>query len=417
MHALKRIASLMVLSTALVAQERPTLAVLDFDGYGISEPEVAALINRLRTNMTQLDQYRIIERGLMIDILREQDFQMSGCTSDECAVEVGQLLGAQFMLSGSIGKVGMTWTIEMRIIDVETGEAVRSASYDTQGTIDVVLTEGMSSAARRISGVAIADAAPATVGFTIRPALLSVSVEPGQGIIFVDDIDRGAGQVSGLELAPGSHKVTARLDRYHTIDTTLSLEAGERSDLTLALLPMNGYLAFTGDAGARVKIGGRTMAMTPTDNILLQMGTYPIAISKPTYYTFRANPTVLYDHITTVDFVLNPKPKLPAVLFSTVLPGSGQLYHSQKRGAIFLLAAAGLAVLGYSQEVALQAFQEDYNGYLQEYNSETDITAALAKKGQVQDSFDAMKTAEQQRNILFGALGGVWAINFLDIIF
>jgi len=246
---------LLLLVSSLIGQEKPTLAVLDFDAFGRSAPEVAALTNRLRTNMTQLGEYRIIERGLMVEILREQDFQMSGCVTDECAVEIGQLLGAQFMLSGSIGKVGATWTIEMRVVDVQSGAVINSTSYDTQGTIDIVLTEGMGAAARKISGVAIADAAPATVGFTVRPALLSVSVEPGQGIIFVDDIDRGAGQISGLELAPGSHKVTARLDRYHTIDTTLSLEAGERSNLLLALQPMNGYLAFTGDAGAR-KGGG-----------------------------------------------------------------------------------------------------------------------------------------------------------------
>ena len=47
------------------AQEKPTLAVLEFDGFGISTQEVAALSNRLRTNLTQLGTYRIIERGLM----------------------------------------------------------------------------------------------------------------------------------------------------------------------------------------------------------------------------------------------------------------------------------------------------------------------------------------------------------------
>ncbi|MCH8024724.1 MAG: hypothetical protein IIB43_08465, partial [Candidatus Marinimicrobia bacterium] len=75
---------LIILSVArlLFAQEKPTLAVLEFDGFGISSQEVAALSNRLRTNLTQLGTYRIIERGLMQQILLEQDFQLTGCTSD-----------------------------------------------------------------------------------------------------------------------------------------------------------------------------------------------------------------------------------------------------------------------------------------------------------------------------------------------
>ncbi len=145
----------MVLLQLLVAQEKPTLAVLEFDGFGLSDPEIQTLTNRLRSNLTQLGVYRIIERGLMLQILQEQDFQMTGCTSDECAVEVGQLLGAQLMLAGSIGKVGNTWTVEMRIIDVETGAVTKSASYDTRGEIDLVLTEGMGAAARKIAGVTV----------------------------------------------------------------------------------------------------------------------------------------------------------------------------------------------------------------------------------------------------------------------
>ncbi|MCH7859448.1 MAG: DUF2380 domain-containing protein, partial [Candidatus Marinimicrobia bacterium] len=185
---------LIILSAArlLYAQEKPTLAVLEFDGFGISTQEVAALSNRLRTNLTQLGTYRIIERGLMQQILLEQDFQLTGCTSDECAVEIGQLLGAQFMLAGSIGKVGSTWTIEMRIVDVQSGEVVRTASYDTRGEVDIVLTEGMGAAARKITGVELV-AGPATAASaTLRPAMLDVISDPPGAVLFVDDIDQGS---------------------------------------------------------------------------------------------------------------------------------------------------------------------------------------------------------------------------------
>ncbi len=131
----------------------PTIAILDFEGIGVSAQEARVLTNRLGTHMVQLGRYQVIERGQMEQILNEQDFQMTGCTSNECAVEIGQLIGARQMLAGSFGKLGTVYTIDMRIIDVVTGRITRTASYDIEGSISRLLTEGLAEAVKRIAGV------------------------------------------------------------------------------------------------------------------------------------------------------------------------------------------------------------------------------------------------------------------------
>ncbi len=131
----------------------PTLAILDFEGLGISEQETRVLTNRLGTHLFQLGTFKVIERGQMQKILKEQDFQLTGCTSNECAVEIGQLIGAQQMLAGSFGKFATIYTIDMRIIDVATGSILRTTSYDVQGEAELLLTEGLAEAAKRIAGV------------------------------------------------------------------------------------------------------------------------------------------------------------------------------------------------------------------------------------------------------------------------
>ncbi len=158
------LAALILLSNSLLIAQtgKPTLAVLDFEGFGISKPEVATLTNRFRANLAQLGQFTLIERSVMEEILLEQEFSLTGCITDECAVKVGQLLGVRFMLAGSIGRVGSTWTVELRIIDVESGAIERTAVYDIQGAIDLMLTEGMAEAARRIVNVEAATSAKAT---------------------------------------------------------------------------------------------------------------------------------------------------------------------------------------------------------------------------------------------------------------
>ena len=107
----QKLTSKLLLSSLLIlfyahAQELTTVAVLDFEAFGISSVESAILTNRMRSGLVMTGKVTVVERGMMQQILTEQDFQLAGCTSDECAVEVGQLLGVANMVAGSIGRIG-----------------------------------------------------------------------------------------------------------------------------------------------------------------------------------------------------------------------------------------------------------------------------------------------------------------------
>ncbi len=149
---LKEIPADRMQKTSTDLETSKTLAILDFEGIGVPAQEARILTNRLGTYMVQLRSYQVIERGQMEEILAEQDFQLTGCTSNECAVEIGQLLGVQQMLAGSFGKLGTVYTIDMRIIDVLTGRITKTTSYDIEGSINLLLTEGLAEAVRRIAG-------------------------------------------------------------------------------------------------------------------------------------------------------------------------------------------------------------------------------------------------------------------------
>ncbi len=122
-------------------QELTTMAVLDFEPYGISKIESAVLTNRMRSGLVMTGKVTVVERGMMQQILTEQDFQLVGCTSDECAVEVGRLLGVTNMVAGSIGKIGTTFAMDIRVIDIESGAIARTVTRDYQGTVDGLLKE------------------------------------------------------------------------------------------------------------------------------------------------------------------------------------------------------------------------------------------------------------------------------------
>lgn len=156
----------------LKGQEIP-LAVLDFDGIGISQPEATALSNRLRNELFRLGKFYVVDRGMMETILAEQDFQQTGCTSNDCLVEVGKLLGAQQMVGGSVSKVGRTFTVSARLVDVETGRVLSVSDFDLRGELDDMLTRGMAQVAAMLSLSATDDDLPAVAEFeelTLEPA-------------------------------------------------------------------------------------------------------------------------------------------------------------------------------------------------------------------------------------------------------
>ncbi len=131
----------LIVATVQAQDTRPTVAILDFEGQGISVQEVQTLTERMRSEIGATNAVRLIERKAIESIMAEQGLAQSGCVSDECAAEVGQLLGVQFMINGSIGKLGDSYTIDVKMFSVETGATERSVNATHEGEISGLLTE------------------------------------------------------------------------------------------------------------------------------------------------------------------------------------------------------------------------------------------------------------------------------------
>jgi TolB-like protein len=133
---------LWALSAHLFAQnnfKQTPIAILDFSGDGLTEQALRALTNHFRGNLVELKRFTILDRGKMSEILEEQGFQLSGCTSSECAVEVGKILNVQKMVAGNIGKVGGTYTINISFIDVESSRIENAFNRTYSGKIDGII--------------------------------------------------------------------------------------------------------------------------------------------------------------------------------------------------------------------------------------------------------------------------------------
>ncbi|MDB3868582.1 CsgG/HfaB family protein [Candidatus Marinimicrobia bacterium] len=119
-----------------------TVAIIDFEGIGVSDMEAKALTKRLTTEMIKVGKFTIVERSEMKRLLDEQKFQYSGCVDVSCAVQIGKMLGAKSMIVGSVSKLGNTYSVDSRLIDVKTSESYISSNFTHKGNIGGLL-DGM----------------------------------------------------------------------------------------------------------------------------------------------------------------------------------------------------------------------------------------------------------------------------------
>ena len=125
-----------------LAEERITIAILDLEAKGVSAVVASTLSDRIRSEMFQTGKYTVLEREGMSEILEEQGLQMAVCTTSDCIVEAGKMLGVQQMVGGSISKLGGLYSITLRMINVETGRIEGVATVDCDGcSIEIVAVQ------------------------------------------------------------------------------------------------------------------------------------------------------------------------------------------------------------------------------------------------------------------------------------
>ena len=146
---MNQLSLLLVLSSFSLAQ---TVAVIDLEGNSVSESDSKALTDRLNTELFNICSFDLVERNQIKEIINEQGFQQSGCTTVECAVDVGKLLGAEKIVIGSVSRVGNIYTISARMVNTQSGRIEKNVSFDHGGILGYLLTDGMSSIAAQLCG-------------------------------------------------------------------------------------------------------------------------------------------------------------------------------------------------------------------------------------------------------------------------
>ena len=119
-----------LLSAILIASNAAqTTVVAPLKAVGVPGNDVAILTAELRTQIGRSTGYRLVTPEEMDAVSEELERQLSGgCDDASCIAELGGALGAQFLITGQVGKLGSLFTLQLKLIDIETVAARRTAS-------------------------------------------------------------------------------------------------------------------------------------------------------------------------------------------------------------------------------------------------------------------------------------------------
>jgi hypothetical protein len=125
-------------------QNQEGLAVLNLKTQGNVPAEMGQILtDRIRALVLKSRQYRVMERSQMEAIIKEQGFQagMQDCDSVSCAIELGKLLSVRQLMIGSVSQVGQVYTLNLRIIDVQSGQIINERFADCRCSLEEVLMQ------------------------------------------------------------------------------------------------------------------------------------------------------------------------------------------------------------------------------------------------------------------------------------
>ncbi len=258
---------------------KKNVAVWEFQSSGdLKASQVKILTTRFQTSLVNTQVFDVLEREKMSEILKEQNFNLAdACNSSECAVQVGQLLGVEFMIAGDIGLLGETYTIDLRMVDVTTGKIIKNIPENHEGKIDGLLLK-------------LEKMASLLAGIEFKPAVTTATIEvisnPIGGEILFDGKKTGVVTPGKIDnVIPGKHNIEIRKE-FSVGKQEITTVAGKTEKLMVVLSIPTVTVSFTSEpAGAEVMIDDKKIGTTPFQHTM-KAGRYKLTMNKSGYETY-----------------------------------------------------------------------------------------------------------------------------------
>ncbi len=157
-----------VLLAAAPNGARQLVAVPSVSYVNLTDKEGDAFIDAFAQQLAQASGAEVVTRTTVAQLLgAERQRQLLGCAEDgsSCLLELSGALGAEHLVTGSLGKLGTVFTVTLKLVHSQTAKSVSSftARAETEGQLLDVLQGGAAQLARALRGESPAGAPTSAV--------------------------------------------------------------------------------------------------------------------------------------------------------------------------------------------------------------------------------------------------------------
>ncbi|MEA3286463.1 MAG: PEGA domain-containing protein, partial [Candidatus Marinimicrobia bacterium] len=295
----KALIVLLILSSHTLAADR--IAILDFLGEGVTNSQTKTFTDRVRNALVGYSQFEVMEREKFEAIMEEQQMNLSGICNEDCIVEVGQIAGVQYMVSGDVRSLGNTIFVAARIIDVETSKLMASQDIIVPSNDIGALLKAAPELADAIMQQFVEKKGIAAGGFqTIvddsELGKLKLSISESGIQLIIDGRSRGTISRKDIiiQLSPGQHDIQIIKDGFETEKTTVAIQPKLTTSRTMNLKSTGEAIEQLVDWSFLTITSTPDQAMVVIDGIeygqtffqdKIAPGKHTIQLTKPLYYS------------------------------------------------------------------------------------------------------------------------------------
>ena len=338
------IISTLLAISCITGQER--IAVMQFEGSGVDEITAKNITKRFSYELSKTKRFDLVEREMLEKILEEQKFQTaSGCVADECAVEIGQMAGVSQIVVGGVDKILDSYSLNIRLIEVATGEIIYQDMDDYEGRVTDFIKVTIKNMALRMAAEASKGADQGgeteTQYASTKKGRVLFNLDHTNVAIFMDGQYNSisTGKQVTLSIAEGVHTIKFSLSGFKDWEKEINVMADQELSYDVSLTPgsstqveaTTGILVVRSEpTGATVYVGGIEKGTTTLQITDIGVGDHEIRVEKNLYYSYSEIVNIQPDMIGEVKAEL--KPNFGSLSINSVPTGSVVMINGQVKG-------------------------------------------------------------------------------------
>src|SRR4051812_22436106 len=241
---LRKFVLLTLLSAApafAASDTRVKIAVLDLQNRGVDKSLVDSAGTLIASELNKLEVFKVISREDIRNMLSfEKDKQNLGCEADQaCLAEIGGALGVEYIIAGSLAKIGDTLVLSMTLNNTKTATVENRVSENVSGKGDALI-----GAVSRNAKVLVSKILKGREGFLV------LTVAETGAVVKIDGQIKGTTPMKGrMTLTWGPHLLEVEKAGFIAYNEDISVPNKQVLAKDIALVPSNDFIdAYEGKA-------------------------------------------------------------------------------------------------------------------------------------------------------------------------